>query len=286
MSESGIPIGVGQGPRHPRLAIQTLLLPGADLASQFASAARYGFDGVEVAVGPAFDLRTRLPAIAAAARAAGIPVAAICTHPIHDPLVPDRADRVRRFAALADLLVMADELGAAGVVSVPIRPPQAFPGPADGEGDPFDLAAAVFQEWAEGLPPGSARVFLEPLNRYEAGFLNRVGQAADLAERVGHPRIAALADLFHMNVEEASLDAPLMAAGPHLGHVHIADNNRLEPGAGCLDFRSPFAALKACGYTGYLSIECWSPGGPKLSGDPDEVLPGTVRFLHSAWDDA
>ena len=39
-----------------KLAVQTSRLPGADLNEQFAAAARFGFDAVEVAVGPAFDL--------------------------------------------------------------------------------------------------------------------------------------------------------------------------------------------------------------------------------------
>ena len=104
-----------------------------------------------------------------------------------------------------------------------------------------------------------------------------------LAERIGHPRVVALGDLFHMNIEEADLGEPLRAAGDRLGHVHIADNNRFEPGAGCLDFGTPLAALKAIGYDGFLSIECWSPRGPRLSGDPEAILPATVGFLRGQW---
>ncbi len=269
-----------------KLAIQTLLLPGDDLEARFEAAARYGFDGVEVAVGPAFDLAAQVPAVRRAMGASGLPVAAICTHPIHDPLVPDQAERARRFEALGRLVGLADELGAGGVVSVPVRPPHRFPGPEEGDGDPLERAAAAFRVWAEGLPAGEARLFLEPLNRYEASFLNRVEQAVDLARRVGQPRVAALADLFHMNIEEASLAAPLRAAGATLGHVHVADNNRLQPGAGCLDFGAPFAALKAIGYGGYLGIECFSPGGPRIEGDPEEALPATVRFLREEWEAA
>jgi sugar phosphate isomerase/epimerase len=266
-----------------KVAIQTLLLPGGDLAEQFANAARYGFDAVEVAVGPAFDLGERFAEVRRASESSGLPVCAICTHPIHDPLVPDPTDRARRFAALADLLRLADDLGARGVVSVPVRPPHAFPEMADRDRELFDLAAGEFRRWAAALPAGRSAVFLEPLNRYEAFFLNRVEQAVALAERIGHPRVAALADLFHMNIEEADLGKPLRAAGSRLGHVHVADNNRFEPGAGCLDFRTPLAALKATGYDGYVSIECWSPKGPRISGDPETTLPATVRFLRERW---
>jgi sugar phosphate isomerase/epimerase len=268
-----------------KLGIQTLLLPGSDLAEQFANAARFGFDGVEVAVGPAFDLTENINEVRAASASSGIPVCAICTHPIHDPLVPDVAERVRRFAALADLLRLADELGAYGVVSVPVRPPHVFD-LANRDQELFELAVTEFARWAAALPEGNAAVFLEPLNRYEANFLNRVGQAVALADHVAHSRVIALGDLFHMNIEEADLGAPLRAAAHRLGHVHIADNNRFEPGAGCLDFRTPFAALKATAYDGFFSIECWSPKGPKLSGDPEDVLPKSVQFLREQWNAA
>ncbi len=269
-----------------KLAIQTLLLPGDRLADKFAVARRHGFDAVEVAVGPTFDLAARLDDVRRAIDASGLPVAAICTHPMHDPLVPDAAERAKRFAALADLLRLADEIGAGGVVSVPVRPPHAFPDLVDRDRDLTRLAEDEFGAWARDLPAGKAALFLEPLNRYEAYFLNRVGQAVALAERIDHPRVMALGDLFHMNIEEADLGEPLQSAGARLGHVHIADNNRFEPGAGCLDFDAPLAALKAIDYRGYLSIECWSPKGPRLSGNPVDVLPKTVRFLRETWEAA
>lgn len=267
-----------------RLAIQTLLLPGANLAEQFATAARFGFDGVEVSVGPMFDLGEHVTEVREASESSGLPVCAICTHPIHDPLVPDADERARRFTALANLLQLTEDLGAGGIVSVPVRPPHAFSEMTNRDVELFELAVSELTSWAASLPAGRAAVFLEPLNRYESYFLNRVGQAVALAERIGHPRVMALGDLFHMNIEEASMTGSIVTAGAHLGHVHIADNNRFEPGAGCLDFRTPFAALKAIDYDGFVSIECWSPTGPRLSGNPEEVLPATVRFLREQWD--
>lgn len=45
------------------VAIQTLLLPGRDLEEKFANAARFGFDAVEVAISPQFDLASNLASI-------------------------------------------------------------------------------------------------------------------------------------------------------------------------------------------------------------------------------
>ena len=269
-----------------KIGIQTSRLPGETLGEQFTNAKRFGFDAVEVPVGPTFDLSERLDDVKQAMDSSGLPVCAICTHSIHDPLQPNEAEREARLAGLAEMLRMADELGAAGVISVPVRRPVTFPEFDDPDRQLPEFAAETFRRWAATLPEGKSAVFLEPLNRYEATFLRRVQQAVDLATAVDHPRVTALADLFHMNIEESSMEAPLVAAGSRLGHVHIADNNRLQPGAGCLDFHHPFAVLKQIHYDGYLSIECTALGGPLVDQGPEAMLRETVRFLREQWERA
>jgi sugar phosphate isomerase/epimerase len=266
-----------------RLAIQTSRLPGDSLDEKFANARRYGFDAVEVNIGPAFDLGDRLDEVQNASTASGVLVSAICTHSIHDPLMPDPAEREQRFAGLAQFLRMADDLGAEGVVSVPVRRSVTFPDLANPERDLPELAVDEFKRWSETLPVGRAAVFLEPLNRYEATLLRRVEQAADLAERIGSSRVRSLADMFHMNIEESDMAKPILAAANQLAYVHTADNNRLQPGAGCMNFSPTFRALKAIGYAGYISIECTDLGGPLAAGGPDAMLPDTVAFLRERW---
>ncbi|MDH7569891.1 MAG: sugar phosphate isomerase/epimerase, partial [Armatimonadota bacterium] len=58
-----------------------------------------------------------------------------------------------------------------------------------------------------------------------------------------------------------------------LGHVHLADNTRKEPGSGFTDFRSSFKVLKEVGYTGYMALECG------LTGPAAEVLPRAAAYL-------
>jgi sugar phosphate isomerase/epimerase len=269
-----------------KIGIQTARLPGDTLDEKFAKAKQFGFDAVEVNVGPAFDLAERFDDVRRASESSGAPVCAICTHSIHDPLQPDPAERERRFAGLAELLRLANELGAAGVISVPVRRPVTFDEFSDPDRELPPFAARAFREWTTSLPAGRSAVFLEPLNRYETTFLRRVEQAVDLAKAVDHPRVVALADLFHMNIEEANMAEPIVAAGTMLGHVHISDNNRLQPGAGCLDFQKPFAALKQVNYNGYLSIECSPLAGPKADQGPEVMLRETVRFLREQWEQA
>lgn len=272
--------------RPVRLAIQTTRLPGDSLDEQFANAARYGFDAVEVSLGPTFDLGERFDEVQRASAMSGVPVSGVCSHSMHDPLMPDPGERERRFSGLAELLMLADQLGADGVISVPVRRAIAWPELIDPERELRELAVAQFSRWSASLPDGKAAVFLEPLNRYEATFLRRVGQAAAVAEQVGSPRVRSLADLFHMNIEEADMGVPICAAASHLGYVHIADNNRLQPGSGCLNFTPPFRALKEIEYAGYVSIECTDLGGPLAAGGADAMLPATVQFVRDQWDRA
>jgi sugar phosphate isomerase/epimerase len=263
-----------------KIAMQTARLPGDTLREKFQFARTFGFDAVEVNLSREIDLGTQVDALNDARAASGLPIAALCSHGDNDPLQPDKGLRAERFAELTRLLDLADQIGAGGIVCVPVRRPVEFPELSEGE--LFEFAVSEFRSWASTLPAGNAKIFFEPLNRFEATFLKRVEQGVALAAAVNHPRVQALADLFHMNIEEASMSRPILEAGSWLGHVHIADNNRLQPGAGCLDFSVPFRALKEIGYDGYLAIES-ALGGPLADRGAAAMLPETVRFLRDAW---
>jgi sugar phosphate isomerase/epimerase len=101
-----------------------------------------------------------------------------------------------------------------------------------------------------GLP-----LLYEPLNRYETNLVNRLEDGVKLVTGLAAGNVKLLADLYHMNIEEADLPAAIRAAGPHVGHVHFADSNRRAAGMGHTDFAPVIAALREVGYTGYLSAE-------------------------------
>ena len=95
----------------------------------------------------------------------------------------------------------------------------------------------------------------EPLNRYETNLINRLTDGADFIEANALENIVLLADLFHMNIEEADTSASIRAAGKHVGHVHYADSNRRAMGFGHTDPKPIIAALREIGYSGHLSAE-------------------------------
>ncbi len=83
-----------------------------------------------------------------------------------------------------------------------------------------------------------------------------IADGAALIAGLGTPNVKLLADLFHMNIEEADLAGAIRAAGAHVGHVHLADSNRRPAGCGHTDFAPVAAALREAGYGGYVSAEC------------------------------
>lgn len=266
------------------LAIQHTLLPGTDLAGRFQRAAEFGFSGIELTAwgfpGPMPD---HVAEIERSQKASGLAISSLCTMRDDDFVHPDPAERMKRLAGLVNMIELADMLGARGVVALPIRQPASLPDlspVADEHTLITRLAVATLQTALERTPGKHAAIFLEPLNRYEARYLCTVGHAADLCREVGSPRVQVMADLFHMSIEEADLAASLRAIKGRVGHVHLADSNRLLPGHGHTDFVEPFRALKEAGFTGWLAPECSVPG------DPDETLPAAVRFIRDCWDRA
>jgi sugar phosphate isomerase/epimerase len=113
-----------------------------------------------------------------------------------------------------------------------------------------ELRALAERAAAHGQP-----LLYEPLNRYETNLFNRVGDAAEFLDQRGLGHVKLLADLFHMNIEEADLAASLRRIGPRLGHVHFADSNRRAVGFGHTDIAPVAAALRDIGYAGYVSAE-------------------------------
>ena len=177
---------------------------------------------------------------------------------------------------LTRLLELAGTLGC-GCVVVPIwGRTRNLPGIATGR--TRDEDEAIFVDAVSRLGRTAerfgSRLFIEPINRYQNDVCVTVADALRLRQRIDSAAVFVMADVFHMNIEEADLGAAIVAAGKWLGHVHLADSNRLEPGKGHLDLQPVFDALARIGYGGYASFELAA-----LSGDPDAVLPASVVYV-------
>ena len=145
------------------------------------------------------------------------------------------------------------------------------------EGETTETAEGRFAEAVREIAayarPKSVDLILEPVNRYEINFINSVDEGAALMERLGIPGLKLMPDVFHMNIEDASIEGNLKQYIAHIAYVHFADSNRLAPGWGHLDFGSIVDALNDAGYTGWTSVEIL----PKP--DPDAAARQAIQHL-------
>lgn len=234
-------------------------------AERLGKAASCGYKGVELMVREPAELDAG--AIAGAIREAGLEAAAIGTGAqfLVDrlTLVSANAEIERRaferFCALADF---------ASAVGAPLVTIGSFRGRLReaGEGARERLVRRL-RECAEYAGGRGLRVALEPLNRYEADFVNTAEQGMALVEEVGQPAFGLLLDTFHVNIEEASLRRAVYTAAPRLWHVHLGDSNRRPPGKGHFPFGRFLRALSEAGYQGYLSAELLALPDPDTAGE-------------------
>ena len=255
-----------------RYAYSTSAYHGEDVALSIERLASCGYEAIELGGEPdGYDA----PRVKQLAAEAGIAVASVCPRYTaeRDLCNPDAA--VRRTAvdyvrAAADL---AAETGAgllvvcpsAGMKTARLAPPA----------EEWRWAIESIREAGEYAATVGVDVALEPWNRYETYFLNRVDQAVELWHELGLKNGGVMGDTFHMNIEEASVPDAFRAAKGLLAHAHLADSNRAVPGRGHTDFRPILRALLDVDYHGYLAVELFPPSG----GGPDSYDADTKQAL-------
>jgi len=98
-------------------------------------------------------------------------------------------------------------------------------------------------------------LLIEPLNRYETNVFTDLETTATWVNSLKTKNVRILADMFHMNIEEANMAESIRRFGHLFGHVHFADSNRRAIGFGHTDAGAVVQALTSIGYKGYLSAE-------------------------------
>lgn len=186
-----------------------------------------------------------------AARELGVPQLRV-TVPAYDPAAGYRAQWDRARAQYADVAALAERHGVRALVEV-----------HQGTLTPNPHAAAAF--------------------------------VADLDPR----QVAVIHDIGNMVLEGWTIYRQgLEALGDHLGHVHVKNARWVESGqrddgttrwraewapmrAGIVDFRAHFAALRAIGYDGWVSVEDFSTETPLR-----QRIRDNLALLRSSWEQA
>jgi len=119
------------------------------------------------------------------------------------------------------------------------------------------------------------RIVLEPINRYQSDGITSAEEGMQFLAELGHNSVGLLIDTCHMTMVESSWTEPfrqVMAAGK-LWHVHLAENNRLSPGNGLVDFPAILGTLREIGYSKHLTIEVFAKP------DPDTAARQGLRYM-------
>jgi 5-keto-L-gluconate epimerase len=261
--------------KNCKISARLEMLPGKSVLEQIDNAVRYGFDGISLPgrylKNYIIDLKKVLPDIP-------LPLISLSLGFEGSLVNPDKKVREKCKTSLLSLFDLCSELK----VKILNMPPVLIkdnPERYTNESVQDELLISQLYDICEEGKKRDVLLLLEPVNRYETEYLTTLSHAVRICNIVNHDHLGVVPDFFHMMMEELSIAKSITVAGKWVKHVHVAENTRVEPGPGSLNFKPGFEALKKIGYNGFIEIECRS-----LSGDPEIVYPCSIKYLRGIWD--
>jgi len=138
---------------------------------------------------------------------------------------------------------------------------------------------------------------LEFCNRYETNVLNTTAQTLQYISELDKDNVVAHLDTYHMNIEETSFEAAVVAAADagKLGYVHVGESHRGQLGTGSVPWQEFFAGLRRVDYQGTITFESFSSEvvHPSLSSalsiwrnlweDSRELATGAREFIRANY---
>ncbi|MFI5046694.1 MAG: hydroxypyruvate isomerase family protein [Acidimicrobiia bacterium] len=238
-----------------RLAANLSMLWSADpFADRFASAARAGFDAVEL-WWPGDEDAHRLPGLT---RALGVQLAALNFDAGDMPagdrgLLSDPSAHDRFRAHVPDALEIAAACGCRRMNALVGLRDERYP-----RDEQLDCARAHLRWMAPLAERHGVIVLIEAVNSFENGpyLLPTTEEADDFVRSCALDNVRLLYDAYHRARQGGDVFTGLDAAWDIVAHVQIADcPGRNEPGTGDVDYERFFADLRGRGYDGFVGLE-------------------------------
>jgi len=124
------------------------------------------------------------------------------------------------------------------------------------------------QRAAELVEKASFHLLLENIDPEENPnyYLTSSAEGFEIVEKVNHPRVKFLYDLFHEQIAEGNLIEKLEKNIDRVGLIHVADvPGRHEPGTGEINYPNIFKRLAQLHYPRYVAMEFIPTGDPVQS---------------------
>jgi len=263
------------GPLRPELGLA--FSTNAYLRVPFDEAARriagLGYDGLEIMADvphawPAFLLEEQkqdIRRVLAEHRLGISNINAFMMHAINDPrqrywhpswIEPDRHYRQIRIDHTMRALTLARELGAATISTEPGGP---LP-----PGESWKTALNLFVESLKPVVEHAEKEGIVLLIEPEPGLLiEKSEQFLELIKHFDSPAIGLNFDIGHFYCVGEDPAAAIGRLAGFIRHFHLEDiaatrvHHHLIPGEGAIDFASTLSAIRAIGYSGWLTVELY-----------------------------
>ena len=191
---------------------------------------------------------------------------------IHGLTITDQNTEVRKkaIAFIKEMIMFGAKFGAPAIIGSM----QGNVAPGIDRNITIELLRDALNELGTYAEEHGTSLIYEPLNRYETNITNTIEAGATLLDNLQTNNVKLLADLFHMNIEEASIEETIGKCINYIGHVHFADSNRRPIGFGHTEMNKIADALISKNYDGYISAEAfpWP--------DPDAAAEQTIRSFN------
>jgi len=261
-----------------RLALHTWTLDTTPLSDVVAVAQTAGWDAIELRrldYNRARDAGRAATWVEDTVRRSGLPVA--CVGVEFGWMWADGPERARLLTVFDEQCARAKALGCSTVMS-----------PVDkGTGDVARAATSVREVGAIAARHG---VKLAVEFNSQCDQLNTLERVREVLAKAAHPSCGLLFDAYHMQRSGGSPRSLDDVRGDEIVYVQFSDVprgeikrgevlNRLPPGQGCVPFKEFFAAVRATGYSGFMSYE--APNPDAWARPPREVAAEGLAATHA-----
>jgi sugar phosphate isomerase/epimerase len=271
-----------------RLAFSTNAYLNYSFPEAVRRLARIGYSGVEVMADvphawPAYLLEEQKQALRDALAQNGLAISnvnAFMMHAVNDArqrywhpswIEPDRHYRQIRIDHTRRALTLARELGSPCITTEP-----------GGPVEPGGSWQAALKLFVEGLKPVAEHAEKEGvllLVEPEPGLLiETADQFLELMHHIDSPAVGMNFDIGHAYCVGDDPASTIPRVAPYVRHFHLEDiaatrvHQHLVPGDGAIDFKAALGAIRALGYTGWVTVELY----PYVD-NPDEAATRALR---------